>query len=524
MFSRQGMPTWLRGYERHSLWTVPPMPLKALFGLLVLVMFLGGNANAIVPPFNDKLTGIACDWYDSATKSRWQRRQGDWQDARGQDWGDYPFGQPALIIGNTAFQAKLDVTPLVQLWLERKAPNQGILLKVVDSQLKGPMEFFSREAAESVRPVMELQFTDGSRRFIYPSADATLDCSTYKGLGGMDRLVVSTNRHAAFFFDVTASKPNTQLNQALLRLTVARRYGDLRLGAFRLMVPVLDLPPPDAPPETGLASKYLGDKGLENDPNVLLFEGFEGRFWKQQWSDISSDSDYTVVQENDEYGYWPLQGKVLRVRIAKGKQLGLNLSYRFSGKINQEPEEIYFRYYLYLGADWNPIADGGKLPGISGDYGKAGWGGRRADGRNGWSLRGAFLRTSTQQEGGLLSFTQLATYAYHADMATAYGDDWLWSYNNWGLLRNLRWYCIEQYVRLNTPGKNDGVLKVWIDGRRTLDKRDIRFRDTEQLKIERVWMNVFHGGTATSHQDQHLYIDSVVVARQYIGPMRSPTN
>lgn len=33
------------------------------------------------------------------------------------------------------------------------------------------------------------------------------------------------------------------------------------------------------------------------------------------------------------------------------------------------------------------------------------------------------------------------------------------------------------------------------------------------------WMNVYHGGTTPSPSDQHLFIDNVVVARKYIGPM-----
>ncbi len=32
-------------------------------------------------------------------------------------------------------------------------------------------------------------------------------------------------------------------------------------------------------------------------------------------------------------------------------------------------------------------------------------------------------------------------------------------------------------------------------------------------------MNVYHGGTAPVGQDVHLYIDNVVIADQYIGPM-----
>ena len=34
-------------------------------------------------------------------------------------------------------------------------------------------------------------------------------------------------------------------------------------------------------------------------------------------------------------------------------------------------------------------------------------------------------------------------------------------------------------------------------------------------------MNVYHGGTRPSPCDRHLYIDNVVIAEKYIGPMRS---
>ena len=32
-------------------------------------------------------------------------------------------------------------------------------------------------------------------------------------------------------------------------------------------------------------------------------------------------------------------------------------------------------------------------------------------------------------------------------------------------LENNRWYCVEQYAKMNTPTQNDGVLRVWVDGR-----------------------------------------------------------
>ena len=124
----------------------------------------------------------------------------------------------------------------------------------------------------------------------------------------------------------------------------------------------------------------------------------------------------------------------------------------------------------------------------------------------------------------LAGHTPIGSYVYHADMAGDYGDNYVWV-DGWGaearggLLARERWYSLEVYVRMNTPGANDGVLRAWVDGHRSLDEQGMRFRDVDTLKIERVWMNVYHGGTATSPAGQHLFIDHVVVARSYIGPM-----
>jgi len=174
---------------------------------------------------------------------------------------------------------------------------------------------------------------------------------------------------------------------------------------------------------------------------------------------------------------------------------------------------------LRLADDWNQTVQGGKMPGISGTYGVAGWGGRKSDGKNGWSARGAFHQT-IPAENPLGGLHPIGTYCYHADMEGSYGNHWLWQQGYRGFLENNRWYCVEQYLRLNTPGERDGILKAWVDGRLAFEKTDIRFRLVDRLKIEQIWMNVYHGGRKPSPHDQHLFVDNVVVAKQYIGPMK----
>jgi len=100
-----------------------------------------------------------------------------------------------------------------------------------------------------------------------------------------------------------------------------------------------------------------------------------------------------------------------------------------------------------------------------------------------------------------------------------YGDIWNWLDGYGGILVKDRWTCLEQYVKLNTPGQKDGILRAWVDGRPAFERTDLRFRNVDRLKIERVWMNVYHGGKLPSDRDVHLYIDNVVISRQYVGPM-----
>ena len=193
----------------------------------------------------------------------------------------------------------------------------------------------------------------------------------------------------------------------------------------------------------------------------------------------------------------------------RGGHYGVSLTYRFAKHHGSEPEEIYFRYYLRLAHDWKP-EKGGKFPGVAGTYGRAGWGGRKVDGTDGWSARGLF---GGQAEGR----TPIGFYCYHADMRGRYGSHWYWDRDGFAGLENNRWYRIEQHVKLNTPGKSDGQMRGWVDNQLVFEKTDVRMRTVDTLKIETVWLNVYLGGTWTAKETHHLYIDDVAISRTRIG-------
>jgi hypothetical protein len=251
---------------------------------------------------------------------------------------------------------------------------------------------------------------------------------------------------------------------------------------------------------------------LRDGKDIVFYCDFESDKWYEQFGMRSRPERVEIVSSDSARKFEPLAGRAMRIKVDRGGHYGTSIMCRFKDQIGEEPQEIYFRYYLRLADDWNPVG-GGKLPGISGTYGRAGWGGRPSDGRNGWSARGLFRR----QLGGK---TPIGYYCYHADMKGRYGSDWIWDTEKRGYLENNRWYCIEQYVKMNTPGKNDGILRGWVDGQPAFEKTDVRMRDVDTLRIEAVWLNVYLGGSWVAKSDHHLYIDDVVIANHYVGPIQ----
>ncbi len=259
------------------------------------------------------------------------------------------------------------------------------------------------------------------------------------------------------------------------------------------------------------------EPGLQGRDDIVFFTDFESNNWRSDWGHKEDGRSITVT-EDPKNKFAPFSGKALRIEISEGKHYGTSFSFKFKQQLGEEPESIYFRYYLRFGDTWSSEGSG-KLPGIAGTYDRAGWGGRRADGKNGWSARGLFLK---QQNGK----TPIGYYPYHADMGK-WGAHWSWKEQERGYLENNRWYCVEQYIQLNTPGTNggpglnNGIMRGWIDGQLAFEKSDIRMRDINSLKIEKVWIDVYYGGSWTPKHNMYIYMDNMVIARKPIGPLKA---
>ncbi|MBK8271041.1 MAG: hypothetical protein IPK83_23105 [Planctomycetes bacterium] len=245
-------------------------------------------------------------------------------------------------------------------------------------------------------------------------------------------------------------------------------------------------------------------------PEYVFETGFESDDWCADFAPFAVPLNARPTTLNVSPDSSAPAGRALNVTLRKGGHYGIyHLAYYFGWHHGEEPEEIYFRYYLRLASDFDP-ADTGKLPGFGGTYLRAGFGGIPSDGRNGWSARGLFGPLNTDGR------IPIGSYVYHADMPGLYGDSWYWDVDGGGLERN-RWYCIEQFVRMNTPGQNDGTLRAWVDDSQVFERTDLRFRDTPELKIEKVWLDAYYGGKVTAARDHTLYFDEMVISREQIG-------
>ena len=249
--------------------------------------------------------------------------------------------------------------------------------------------------------------------------------------------------------------------------------------------------------------------------DVLLATNFDDDGWWKHWGLDAPPVNTSLVEGNHTRDG---HGRALKVTVQRGEHMGTSFAYKFKQQIGAEPEEIYLQYDLKFDKNWQHATSGGKLPGISGTYDRAGWGGRRVNGHDGWSARGLFDSRSGSDA------SDVGFYCYHVDMRGRYGSHWEFT----PPLDHDRWYTIEMYCKLNTPGHNgspglnDGILRGWIDGRLGFEKTDVRFRDVAELKIEQVWGNVYHGGaTAVPDQDIHVYLDNMVIARQRIKPAQA---
>ncbi|MEZ5534298.1 MAG: hypothetical protein R3F02_01610 [Thiolinea sp.] len=172
--------------------------------------------------------------------------------------------------------------------------------------------------------------------------------------------------------------------------------------------------------------------------------------------------------------------------------------YNWKPALSVEADSLYYSYWVKFPENFDFVL-GGKLPGIGSDEG--GTGGGKPTGTDGWSVRAMWD-----------GHGKMGQYVYHPDQADHFGDFLEW---NAAPIETGKWHHIKTFVRLNTPGQRDGIIRTWLDNREVLHRNDLRFRNIPELKIKRFLFSVFFGGNGPAwapKQDTMLYLDDFVIS------------
>ena len=245
---------------------------------------------------------------------------------------------------------------------------------------------------------------------------------------------------------------------------------------------------------------------LQDRSDIIYYTDFENEDWHYGWK-ASDEGDYTkifrLVDMGTKGAVKAFKGKALEVTIQARDHYGIDTKFDFKDHLGAYPKEMYSRYYCCYADDFPGYH--GKAPGWSGTE-QAGWGGKVSDGTNGWSARGTIKAVGKDK-------LRMMYYTYHGDMRGKWGDEYRWA-GPGGKMETNRWYCIEQYCKINTPGKKDGVLTAWVDGVLVLEKTDVKMRSVDTLHLKAFWLNYYYGGGGVSKKARHVYIDNLALSTE----------
>jgi hypothetical protein len=286
----------------------------------------------------------------------------------------------------------------------------------------------------------------------------------------------------------------------------------------------------------GIASRYPNDVGIENDPNVLLSDGFESYSTPSQllskWDQAGKQTNLRIATEPGNYvgGQKSLEMKL----PISSSEVGNGITKLISPK---EPV-LFVRAYTKFDPGFD-IA-GGSHTGV-----RIRGGNSQAPGvpppRDGSGWFTFVLQNANLNRGGDVQPGYGHIYSYWPLQRTNYGDHWysdgwvipggwgLWvlypfqypdfvPLPNWQPVRGV-WYCYEFMVKVNALGTRNGEVAYWINGQLKGRWPNLFIRGIDSLKIDLVSLNLH--ATKSLRVNKKWY-DNVVIARSYIGPISSP--
>lgn len=323
-----------------------------------------------------------------------------------------------------------------------------------------------------------------------------------------------------------------------------RGYGLSKALCFMLLIgpPILFSASSVYGQQRGIASKYLGDKGIENDPDVIFVEDFEEgplASIQSRWDNVKQPQIMSLSADVPPGS--PGKHSLLMTHVG-GKGTGGHL-YR---RLLPGYEHLYARFYVKFDPNAYKIHHlgtrmGGYNPPTPWPQGKAGL---RPAGNDRFT-------TGVETHG---SAWRWDFYTYWMGMRTNpdkkfWGNDFI---NDPKLkVERGKWICVELMMKMNDPvTESNGELAVWIDGNAW--KKDgqvishfgkgfptgkwvwdsflpdpngksfegFRWRTSNELNVNYLWLSLYITKAPRGHVSK-VWFDHIVVAKRYIGRINS---
>lgn len=302
------------------------------------------------------------------------------------------------------------------------------------------------------------------------------------------------------------------------------------------------------PGYAGLAEKYPGDEGIENDPDILFAENFEEGTVAEickRW-DSFKNKDGKVMAISDDIPEGSGGSRSLQITGTLGENSGGDLFTNFPGQ-----DKAYLRFYTKFAADHvyehHFVCFGGYNP-------PSPWPDPKAGSRPNGDDRVQIVIDPIGQHGKYPPPGIWTLYSYWSEMKISADG------NYWGnclcpaepkIVPRDKWICVELMIKMNSaPDKADGELTLWIDGEEVAHfvkgvKRGnwtgmgfdlveeggepfegLLLRTDNALKVNYLWLEHYIDEGAqrqnrleNPNRVNRVWFDNVVVARKYIGPI-----
>lgn len=254
----------------------------------------------------------------------------------------------------------------------------------------------------------------------------------------------------------------------------------------------------------------------EGDPAVLWYDSFDGpESVQEQYLEYQAGSPGSKRSEKEALGG---AGRSMELHYAKGSQGVGGRKIVFGdcpfGKPLRKGEkftDIYWRIYVKHQKGWTgaPAKMSRATGFVSGQW-------NQAFILHVWSGKGPTLTLDPARG---VRDGQVVTTKYN-DFANLkwLGNSPSGAFPIHATEESGRWVCVEARLKLNTPGKNDGIASLWVDGVLDTERTGMDFRESYDARtINAVMLEAYWNDGSPA--DQYRWYDDFVVSTKPIGPV-----